>query len=77
MRTDGHCLSLDGIADSFGVSRDIVPGWLKSEGMPSHRVGRVWTFKRHELDAWVRAGGAAAKITEEDVSTGCDEGKEP
>jgi hypothetical protein len=27
--------------------------------MPGHRVGRFWKFKRDEVDAWVRAGGAS------------------
>jgi hypothetical protein len=28
--------------------------------MPAHRVGRLWKFKKEQVDAWVEAGGAAA-----------------
>jgi hypothetical protein len=27
--------------------------------MPGHKVGRLWKFKKDEVDAWVRGGGAA------------------
>jgi predicted DNA-binding transcriptional regulator AlpA len=29
--------------------------------MPAHRVGRLYKFKRSEIDEWVRSGGAAPK----------------
>jgi hypothetical protein len=28
--------------------------------MPGHKVGRFWKFKREDVDAWVRDGGAAS-----------------
>ena len=31
---------------------------VSSKGMPGHRVGRFWKFKRDEVDAWVLVGGA-------------------
>ena len=27
--------------------------------MPAHRMGRLWKFKKDEVDGWVKAGGAA------------------
>ena len=29
--------------------------------MPAHRMGRLWKFKKDEVDEWVKAGGAADK----------------
>ena len=26
--------------------------------MPAHRMGRLWKFKKDEVDKWVKAGGA-------------------
>ena len=26
--------------------------------MPAHRMGRLWKFKKEEVDEWVRVGGA-------------------
>lgn len=52
-------LSVDEIADYLGLSRDTVYTWISGKGMPAHRVGRLWKFKREEVDAWVTSGGAA------------------
>jgi hypothetical protein len=27
--------------------------------MPAHRMGRLWKFRKDEVDSWVKAGGAA------------------
>jgi excisionase family DNA binding protein len=57
---DDRWLSVEEIAEHLGVSKDTVYSWVSSKGMPGHRVGRFWKFKKEEIDDWVRAGGAAA-----------------
>ena len=52
-------LSVDEIAEYLGISRDTIYTWLNTRDLPGHRVGRLWKFKRDEVDAWVRAGKAA------------------
>jgi len=52
-------LSVDEISDYVGVSKDTVYAWISTKGMPAHRVGRLWKFKREEVDDWVKSGGAA------------------
>jgi excisionase family DNA binding protein len=42
------------------VSKDTVYTWVTQKGMPGHRVGRFWKFKRHDVDTWVRNEGAAS-----------------
>lgn len=56
--------SSDEIAEYLGVSKDTVYTWVSSKGMPGHRVGRFWKFKKDEIDDWVRAGGAAFRTGE-------------
>jgi predicted DNA-binding transcriptional regulator AlpA len=34
--------------------------WIDKHEMPPHRIGRLWKFKKIEVDEWVKAGGAAA-----------------
>ncbi|WP_300525943.1 helix-turn-helix domain-containing protein [Aminiphilus sp.] len=43
------------------VSSDIVYRWIDKHAMPAHRMGRLWKFKKEQVDAWVEAGGAADK----------------
>lgn len=52
-------LSVDEIAEYLGVSKDTIYGWVSNKGMPGHKVGRFWKFKREEIDEWVRAGRGA------------------
>jgi len=54
-------LSVDEICAHLGVSRDTVYKWIDRKGMPAHRAGRLWKFKRNDVDEWVRAGGAVGK----------------
>jgi excisionase family DNA binding protein len=52
-------LSVDEIATYLGIKRDTVYSWISNKDLPAHRVGRLWKFKREEVDEWVRQGGAA------------------
>jgi len=52
-------VSVDGVAKHLGVAKDSVYRWIEVHGLPAHKVGRLWKFKLSEVDAWVRAGGAA------------------
>lgn len=53
-------LSVDEIAEYLGVSKDTIYTWVTGKGMPGHKVGRLWKFKKVEIDGWIRAGGAGA-----------------
>jgi excisionase family DNA binding protein len=55
-------LSVDEIASYLGVKRDTVYKWIDRQNMPAHKVGRLWKFRRDEIDQWVlsktaRSGG--------------------
>jgi excisionase family DNA binding protein len=52
-------LSITEICEHLGVSNDTVYKWIDRHDMPAHRMGRLWKFKKDEVDEWVRAGGAA------------------
>ncbi len=52
-------MSVDDMAEYLGVSKDTVYGWVSAKGMPGHKVGRFWKFKKEDVDDWVRSGGAA------------------
>ncbi|MBN1459425.1 MAG: helix-turn-helix domain-containing protein [Armatimonadetes bacterium] len=52
-------LSVEEISDYLGVVKDSVYRWIERRGMPAHRVGKLWKFKKDEVDDWVRTGGGA------------------
>ncbi len=52
-------LSVDEIAEYLGVKRDTVYKWIAERGMPAHRVGRFWKFKKEPVDTWVENGNTS------------------
>jgi excisionase family DNA binding protein len=32
--------------------------WIAKKKMPAHKVGRLWKFRKEELDEWVKSGRA-------------------
>lgn len=51
-------LSVDEIAAYLGIKRDTVYRWTSERNMPGHKIGRLWKFRKEEIDEWVRARGA-------------------
>ena len=52
-------LSVDELAGYLGVKRDTVYKWITRRRMPAHKVGRLWKFRKEEIDTWVRSGAAS------------------
>jgi len=52
-------LSVDEIADYLGIKRDTVYKWISEKRLPAHKIGRLWKFKKGEVDTWVRDGNAS------------------
>ena len=73
-------LSVDEITEYLGVSRDTIYNWISTRGMPAHRVGRLWKFKKDAVDAWIESGAANTAgeperdATQDDDTPGSGEG---
>jgi excisionase family DNA binding protein len=54
----GHCmggplLSVDEVAEFLGVRPDTVYKLIRRNGLPGAKVGRLWRFRKDEVDGWV------------------------
>ena len=58
---DDRWLSVIDISEYLGVKKDTIYKWLSKRTIPAHKVGRLWKFKKDEIDEWVRTGGGAYK----------------
>ncbi len=57
---DDNWISLDVAAEYLGVKAITIREWIrKNNGIPAHKIGKQWKFKRSELDAWVKSGKSA------------------
>jgi len=56
--TEDRWLSVEDIAAHLGVKRDTIYKWLTRYRLPAHKAGRLWKFRKDEVDNWVRAGRA-------------------
>lgn len=52
-------ISLEEIAEYLGVKAATARTWIKTKDMPAHKVGKLWKFKRSEIDEWVNSGKSA------------------
>jgi len=56
---DGY-INIEAAAEYLGVSVVTLRGWIKKyEDIPAHKIGKLWKFKKSELDAWVKSGKSA------------------
>lgn len=57
---DDRWINIDEVANYFGVNKDTIRNWIKRDnGIPAHKIGKLWKFKKSELDTWVKSGKAA------------------
>ncbi|MBT5996518.1 MAG: helix-turn-helix domain-containing protein [Candidatus Marinimicrobia bacterium] len=54
-------LSVDDIAAYLGIKRETLYKWLAEKDIPAHKVGRLWKFRKEEIDVWVRTGEADSR----------------
>ena len=52
-------ISIDEAAEYLGIKTVTIRNWIKKEMVPAHKVGKLWNFKRSELDEWVKSGKSA------------------
>ncbi len=53
-------INTDEAAGYLGVKATTIREWIKkNNGIPAHKIGRLWKFKKDELDEWVKSGKSA------------------
>lgn len=61
--TADRWMSTEEMADYLGVKRDTVYKWRIRHQMPAHKVGKLWKFRKEEVDRWVTSGKAGRSAT--------------
>lgn len=51
-KTDDNYISLEDAAEYLNIKPVTLRKWIKQKAdLPAHQIGRLWKFKRSELDA--------------------------
>ncbi len=57
---DEHWINISEAAEYMGVSVETIRSWIKkNNGVPAHKLGKLWKFKKSELDKWIKSGKSA------------------
>lgn len=52
-------ISIDEAAEYLGIKTVTLRNWIKKGlEIPAHKIGKLWKFKKSELDVWVQSGKA-------------------
>lgn len=54
-------IGLEEMAEYLGVKPVTLRSWVNDpmNSIPAHKIGRLWKFKRSEIDEWVSSGESA------------------
>lgn len=54
-------IGIEEAAYYLDVNKDTIRNWIKkNNGIPAHKVGKLWKFKKSELDEWIKSGHSAS-----------------
>ena len=47
-------------AEYMGVTKETIRNWIKKKnGKKKKKIGKLWKFKKSELDEWIKSGKSA------------------
>ena len=56
---DGY-IGLEQAAEYLNIKPVTLRKWIRNlDDIPAHQIGKLWKFKKAELDAWVNSGKSA------------------
>ena len=59
-RIEDNYIRLEEAANYLNIKPVTLRKWIKqNKDLPAHQIGRLWKFKRSELDEWVQSGKSA------------------
>lgn len=60
MMNDDKWIGIEEAANYLSVNKDTIRNWIKkNNGVPAHKIGKLWKFKKFELDQWIKSGRSA------------------
>lgn len=59
-KQNDNYIGIDEAAEYLGIKTVTLRNWIKKDSdLPARKIGKLWKFKRSELDEWVQSGKSA------------------
>ena len=52
-------IGIEEAAEFLGVKAATIRKWIKEKNMPAHKIGKLWKFKKSEIEEWINSGKSA------------------
>lgn len=52
-------IGLEEAAEYLGIKSVTLRKWIKEKKIPCHKIGKLWKFKKAEIDEWIESGRSA------------------
>ena len=59
MNNEEKWIGTEEAAKYLDVKVATIRKWLKDKKISAHKIGKLWKFKKTELDEWVKSGKSA------------------
>ena len=56
---DDKWIGIEEAANFLGVTKDTIRNWIKKNNIPAHKIGKLWKFRKSELNECVLSGKSA------------------
>ena len=59
---EDNYINLEKAAEYLNIKPVTLRKWIsQKKDLPAHQIGKLWRFKKSELDEWIHSGNSAAK----------------
>lgn len=59
IKNEENWIGTEEAAKYLDVKVATIRKWIKDKKIPAHKIGKLWKFKKTELDDWVKSGKSA------------------
>jgi len=70
-------MTIKEVADYLNITESTIYTWAQTGKLPAFRVGRLWRFRRSDLDAWLEANRNTNQSATLEKETGSTQDRRP
>lgn len=56
---DDKWIGIEELSSYLDVKSVTIRKWIRDKKIPCHKIGKLWKFKKSEIDRWIESGQSA------------------